>query len=258
MSERQNFVLQDKAILYPTVKKLLIYVLVFTLLLTSFVFAEKRGTPKAGGLDVPPSVENDNNGKGKPEKMQTTQPDIRRDMTKEEKKLAVEEIRNKVLEKKQMLELRLQNISNRDKQKIFRNQNRVREAVMTLLALRNVTNMTGIGKNISVIARGFNNSVSKTIKAEEAIQNRGGITRFLFGGDEKAAATIQAELNNNRVMLKKLEKLKMMYDPEFQSLIDEKIGLIKLEQNRVMQLVEKEKGGLIPVYMLFSQYFYRG
>lgn len=222
-------------------KKLLIYISIFTLLLASFVFAEKGGKPESG-LDAPSSVENDNNGKGKPEKTQPTQPNIRRDMTKEEKKLAVEEIKNRIVEKKQMLELRLQNISNRDKQKIFRNQNRVREAVMTLLALRNVTNMTGIGKNISVIARSFNNSLSKTTKAEEAIQNRKGITRFLFGGDEKAATTIQAELNNNRVMLKKLEKLKMRYDPEFQSLIDEKIGLIKLEQDRLMQLVEKEKG----------------
>lgn len=113
---------------------------------------------------------------------------------------------------------------------------------MTLLALREVTNMTGIGRNVSAIARGFNNSVNKTIQAEEAIQNRKGITRFLFGGDEKAAATIQAELNNNRVRLQKLEKVKTEYDPEFQGLIEEQIQLIEQEQNRLMQLAEKEKG----------------
>lgn len=222
-------------------KRLLIYISIFALLFAPFVFAEKAGNPK-NKSNAPAAEGKDNKGEGKPEETQSNQPKIHKNMTKEEKKLVVEEIKNRSIEKKQMLELQLQNISNRDKQKIFRNQNKVREAVMTLLALREVTNMTGIGQNVSAIARGFNNSVNKTIQAEEAIQNRKGITRFLFGGDEKAAATIQAELNNNRVRLLKLEKVKTEYDPEFQGLIEEQIQLIEQEQDRLMQLAEKEKG----------------
>ncbi|MCG2782661.1 MAG: hypothetical protein L6243_03635, partial [Candidatus Altiarchaeales archaeon] len=106
----------------------------------------------------------------------------------------------------------------------------------------NATNMTGIGKNISAIAVSFNNSVKKTIQAEEAIQNRGGIMRFLFGGDEKAAAAIQSELNKNQVMLQKLETVKEGYGPEFQQLIDEQTQLMQQEQERLMQLAEEEKG----------------
>lgn len=220
-------------------KRLLICISIFTLLFAPFVFSGKENNPKSELKVLSPGVKKDNNGEGKPE---TTQQKIHWNMTKEEKQLVIEKIKNETIEKKQILELNLQNISNRDKQKIFRNQNRVREAVMTLLALRDVTNITGVGENISVIARSFNNSVSKTIKAEEAIHDRNPIIRFLFGGDEKVAATIEAELNNNRVMLEKLEKLKTEYDPEFQRLIEEQIQLIQQEQDRLMQLAEKEKG----------------
>jgi len=184
----------------------------------------------------------DNKGKAKGKTEKDKGQKIFANMTKEEKKQIIEEIKNKTEENKQMLKLELQNFSNKDKQKIFKNQNRVRETVMTLLAIGDATNMTGIGKSVSAIAMSFNNSVKKTIQAEEAIQNRGGIMRFLFGGDEKAAAAIQSELNKNQVMLQKLETVKEGYGPEFQQLIDEQTQLMQQEQERLMQLAEEEKG----------------
>ena len=176
--------------------------------------------------------------KGKKEKAKGQK--IFANMTHEEKKQIIAEIKNSTQKNKQMLKLELQNFSNKDKQKIFKNQNRVRETVMTLLAIGDATNMTGIGKNISAIATSFNNSVKKTIQAEEAIQNRKGAMRLLFGGDEKAATTIQSELNKNQVMLQKLEQVKAGYGPEFQQLIEEQTQLIQQEQERLRRLAEEE------------------
>ena len=55
-------------------------------------------------------------------------------------------------------------------QNVYQNQNQVRLAVHSLLAMENLVG--GIGKNVSQIARQFNNSVQATIRAEEKIQTQ--------------------------------------------------------------------------------------
>ena len=81
-------------------------------------------------------------------------------------------------------------------QKVYRNQNVVREAVHSFLAMEDLVG--GIGQQVSEIAREFNNSVEKTIQAENKIQNRNKLVRFLVGGDQGAAEEIEEEINNNR------------------------------------------------------------
>ncbi|MBN2014052.1 MAG: hypothetical protein JW778_02630 [Candidatus Altiarchaeota archaeon] len=237
-------------------KRFIIVSLVFVLLLSAVVFAEKGGNPSPPGLedkevkgqgvdkDSPASAkDNKSSGKEAPGKSDAAGLQIHKNMSKAEKDQVLDQLRNKTLGNKQLLESRLENVSNRDKQKVFRNQNTVREAVMNLLALREAGNFSGgIGQNISAIARGFDNSVNKTVEAEEAIQNRAGLMRFFFGGEENAAATIQAELNQNRVRLQQLQRVREEYDPEFQAFIDEQMLLIEEEQTRLQELAQQELG----------------
>jgi len=232
-------------------KKLIIYLIAFSLLASPIVLAKTGGnsvnkstTPpgldKQGknlGSDVNPNV-NKSGGKHVDAIIQGEG-----NVSKNQAKIVLAKVKNKTALKKQHLQLQLQNISNQDKKKIFRNQNTVREAVMTLLALKKEGNFSGgIGRNISAIARNFSNSVNKTIQAEERIMERQGFMRMLFGGDEHAANTIQAELNRNRVTLQKLEQISGQMDPEVQSLLQNQTQLVQQEQERLRQVAQKELG----------------
>ncbi len=241
-------------------KRFIVLSVIFVFLLSGFVYAVKGGnarnvtTPAKGDKEVKgqdagkgsSASAKENKSVGKPEspgKSGAAKLQIHKNMSKEEKVQVLGQLQNKTMENKQLLEAKLENVSNRDKQKIFRNQNKVREAVMALLALRDAGDFSGgIGRNISEIARGFNNSVNKTVEAEGAIQNRKGLMRFLFGGDEKAATTLQAELNQNRVRLQQLQRIREDYDPEFQAFIDEQTQLIEPEQTRLQELSQQELG----------------
>lgn len=122
---------------------------------------------------------------------------------------------------------------------IYQNQNRVRLAVHTLLAAENISG--GIGKNISAIAREFNNSVKATIKSEEKINSRGGFTKFLFGGDSEAADEIEQELNMNQERIQELNRLTEHCDEELKGMMQEQIQNMEQEQNRLRQKSQEEK-----------------
>ena len=129
------------------------------------------------------------------------------------------------------------------KQKVYRNQNRVREAVHNLLDMRDVLDQRGIGQNVSEVAREFNNSVQVTLRAEERIQTRSRIMRFLVGGDENSAEEIDQEVNRNMERIQKLKRLKEQIkdDEELQQLFQEQIQQMEQEQNRLQELAQKEK-----------------
>ena len=124
--------------------------------------------------------------------------------------------------------------------KIYKNQNKVREAVFTLLAMKNLTG--GIGKNVSKIAREFNNSVQKTIKLEERIHRRSGFIRFFIGGDRKDAKELENLTAINEKRIQKLEKLKeRINNTELKQILDQQIQNIQQEQERLRNLAQKEK-----------------
>ncbi|MCK4553503.1 hypothetical protein KAU19_00885 [Candidatus Parcubacteria bacterium] len=74
----------------------------------------------------------------------------------------VTELKAMIKEQKQVISAEVEQISNKTKQKVFQNQNTVREAVHALLAAEDLVG--GIGKQISQIATEFNNSIEKTIE----------------------------------------------------------------------------------------------
>lgn len=127
------------------------------------------------------------------------------------------------------------------KQKIYKNQNAVRLAVHSLLAMENRTG--GIGPQISQIAREFNNSVQATIRAEERIQRRSRLLRLLVGGDEKTAEEIEQEVSRNQQRIQQLIQLreKCDCDEEIKAMLQEQIQNMEQEQTRLKQLAQAEK-----------------
>ncbi len=124
---------------------------------------------------------------------------------------------------------------------ISRNQNRIRLAVHALLAMENITG--GIGPQVSEIAREFNNSMQATIKSEEKIQARNQIVRFFAGGDYKAAQEIEQEINQSRVKVQELKRLREECNctDEVKAMMQEQIQNMEQEQSRLSELAEQEK-----------------
>lgn len=150
------------------------------------------------------------------------------------------EVQNQIQTQKQALDDELKGMSEKE-QKVYRNQNTVREAVHALLAMENLTG--GIGKNVSAIAREFNNSVQATIRAEERIETRSAFRRFFAGGDHDAAQELEAETQQNQERIQELKKLKDSCDcdEETQNMMQEQIQNMEQEQTRLKSLADKEK-----------------
>jgi hypothetical protein len=151
----------------------------------------------------------------------------------------MEQLRERIQIKESEVENETNN--NRDKTKQFKNQNVVRERVMALHQLRNMTDDPGIGQQVAEVARQYSNSVNKTQKAEEKMMKRNWFSRMLFGGDEKAADEIEGEVNQNQQRIQQLKQLREMTNEEVQAFMQEQIQNLELEQNRLRQLAQKEK-----------------
>lgn len=151
------------------------------------------------------------------------------------------ELKVMIKEKEQEMAQELSLMNNKDKQKVWQNQNQVREAVHALLVSEDLVG--GIGKQISEIAREFNNSVEKTIQSEEKIQARSKIKTFFFGGDEDSAEELEEEVNQNQNRIQELKQLKenSSCQQEVKEVIQEQIQNIEQEQTRLGELAQEQK-----------------
>ena len=152
----------------------------------------------------------------------------------------VEQVKAMVQARQQEMKQEMQEMG-QGQQNMYMNQNQVRLAVHALLAMEGLVG--GIGKNVSEIARGFNNSIQSTIKAEEKIQTRGRIARFFMGGDHEAAGEMEQEVNRNRERIQELKQLKEQCecDEEVMNMFQEQIQNMEQEQNRLQGLAQAEK-----------------
>lgn len=151
------------------------------------------------------------------------------------------QLREMIANKKQEMNQEVQEIENAKQRSVYQNQNRINEAVHALLAAENLAG--GFGSQISEIAREFNNSVQKTIVAEEKIQSRSGLIKFFFGGDKNATKEILQETNRNQEKIQQLKNLHQECDcdPEVKNIIQEQIQNLEQEQNRLGQVAQEEK-----------------
>lgn len=126
-------------------------------------------------------------------------------------------------------------------EKTFKNENLVRDTVQSLLSVANRTG--GIGKEVSAIAREFNNGIDNVKKAEQKIQNRGWFKRLFVGGDAEAAAILANESMKNSEMVQQLKDLagKCNCTDEIKQQFKEQIQVLEQEQTRLKEMADKEK-----------------
>ncbi len=221
-------------------KKILLSVLLFSVLVLS-VFAQQGVHEPGTGLQ-----DNSDQNRNSPEKTgenpegtQGTEPTLVMAQTRQ-KAENTEELKQMIQERQMELNQNMENRPEKE-QNMIQNQNQVRLAVHSMLAMESL--LGGIGQNISMIARGFNNSLQATIQAEEKIQNKGAFARFFTGGDEKAAEEIETQVEQNRNRIQELNQLMQDCDcdEEARDILQEQIQNMEQEQNRLSELANKEK-----------------
>jgi len=234
-------------------KKIIISFLVFTLFGSVAIAASSEDAdPK--GSDTSAKIENSqqDRGTGQDQQVQTEQQTQTKEGEKEEgsgqqnlilgnqqRARTMTEAREMVKERKQEMAQEIKGLSN-IQQKVYQNQNKVREAVHALLSLEDLA--SGIGSQVSDIARGFNNSVQATIIAEEKIQKRSAFVRFFIGGEKNATEDMEQELNQNQQRIQELKQLReeSVGGEEVKAMMQEQIQKMEQEQVRLQQLADRE------------------
>jgi hypothetical protein len=152
----------------------------------------------------------------------------------------VSELHEMVEQRKQEMNQEIQALPEYQ-QLVYQNQNRVRLAVHSLLAMEELVG--GIGPQVSQIAEGFNMSVQATIRAEEQIQSRSRFVRFFAGGDEEATQDIEHHVVQNQERIRQLQQLsgECDCDEEVRALLQEQVQTMEQEQARLQQLAQDER-----------------
>lgn len=222
-------------------KKILTLVLILVLI-SSVVFAAGKDDDK-GMMDDSDNgimedndngmIEDDDNGV----QGQRMGEEEQKEMVKAQTKT---ELNAMIQQKKQDMDQELQGLG-KSEQKVYQNQNEVRLAVHSLLAMEGL--IGGIGPQVSEIARNFNNSVQATIKAEENIEKRSALARFFAGGDVESADEIEQQVTQNLARIQELNQLREECDcdEEVKATLQEQIQNMEQEQERLQELAQKEK-----------------
>ena len=153
----------------------------------------------------------------------------------------VTELKQMIQVKQQEMQVEVESLEETVTQQVFENQNKVRAAVHSLLAMEDLAK--GIGPQVSQIAQEFNNSVQATVMAEEKIQKRSNFVKFFLGGDQESAEAIEQEVNQNMEKIQELKQLREDCDcgEEIKTIIQEQVQNMEEEQNRLQEVAEKEK-----------------
>ena len=167
-------------------------------------------------------------------------------MPPEQAQEAVERIKERVGEKARARTQSLEGMGEAAR-KARQNQNRVRATVEALHQLGNVSG--GIGEQVSEVAKEFNNSLKKTVEAEEQIHKKSGFARFFTGGAEKAAKDIQNQTETNQQRIQELKQLHGQCDcaEPVKEMLRKQIQELEQEQQRLRNIAqeERQKKGLL-------------
>nr|WP_321352584.1 hypothetical protein [uncultured Methanoregula sp.] len=123
----------------------------------------------------------------------------------------------------------------------MQNENDVRFAVHTLLAMENYSG--GIGPQVSAIARDFNNSANSALRLEQQIETRDVFTRMLFGGDQTAAKEMENITAWSRERIGQMQQLvnSTTLDAESRALMEEQIDTLNQNVVQWQKIAAKEQ-----------------
>lgn len=197
----------------------------------------------SGSQSQKPADQEENNEEGQVVNQQTQnegqESQIRVQQEVQEKIKTVEQLRQQVQERAQEMEQEMVNYKE-EAQNVLKNQNPVRLAVHSLLAMEDMVG--GIGQQVSEIAKEFNNSIQSTLAAEEKIESRGFMAKLFFGGDREAANQLQEEAQKNMERIRELVQLQsqVQLKQEVKNQLQEEIQTLQQEQVRLQSLVQNE------------------
>jgi hypothetical protein len=125
-------------------------------------------------------------------------------------------------------------------QLVYQNQNRVRLAVHSLMATADLAGE--LGPQMVQLAEELDTSVNATIRAEERIQTRNTVVRFLVGGDAEAAREIEQQVLQNQERIRELQTLlgECTCDAEVRAILQEQLQNAEQEQLRLQQVAANE------------------
>jgi hypothetical protein len=152
----------------------------------------------------------------------------------------ISEVREDHNKSHESLNATLRNVSYGERDRI-KNENEVLLAVHTLLETEDLNG--GIGRNVSAIARDFNNSASSARQLEDRIQTRNSFIRLLFGGDRDAARELANLTARNQARIVELNQLirSATLDTEVRAMMEDQVRILQTEQERLEQLATREQ-----------------
>lgn len=244
--------MENKGAASKSMKRLCTLVVVLILMTTAVSAVSSTGIYEPGtGIEMLAALAGSNEtgqgtGQGQQEQVEQETENrgenitIRIQQRKEVRARNLSELRETVAQRQQEMNRESQALKEQQQQ-VYQNQNRVRLAVHSLLAMEALVG--GIGPQVSEIAREFNNSVQATIRAEERIQSRNRVIRFFAGGDEGAAQEIEEQVVQNRERIRQLQQLALQCEceEEVRAMLQEDIEDMEQEQTRLQQLAQNEK-----------------
>ena len=123
----------------------------------------------------------------------------------------------------------------------LQNQKMAQVAVQTMEA---TALMFGTAEeNVSGLTAQIMNSLEITFRAEEQINNRNGIVKFIAGGDDASAELIEQQTIRNEERIRELNIIlqESDFDPQTKAILQEQIRNIEQEQLRLNTLAEEQK-----------------
>lgn len=196
------------------------------------------GPQNEGGADGSPADSSPPGQPGEPQGNETGQPDGDRSSPGGVPPEHVQERRQLHERLREEIRLRQENLTEEEPPG---HHNAVRVAVHSFLALGEMDG--GIGRNVSLIAREFNNSVQASIRAEERIQERNQFMTLLFGGDRGASETLLQETRENQQRIRQMEHLIATCNctNETKTILREQLQALEQEQARLRDLALQEQ-----------------
>ncbi len=127
----------------------------------------------------------------------------------------------------------------------IQNANQVRLAVHALLAAQDLLGPS-IGGQVAQLAAQVDASAQVTANAQVQAQARGFWTMLFFGGDARAAATIEQEVNQNQARIEQMTRLlsQASSTPGVQATLQAQLTAMQQEQERLQQFAQSEKNRL--------------
>ncbi len=126
-------------------------------------------------------------------------------------------------------------------QNVIQNQNQIRLAAYALIAAQNL--LGNNGSQIAAIAGQIDDSSGAIANAEQAINARGALSHFFFGGDAVHAAAIQQEVAQNQARITQITQLlnQASSTTDVKATLQAQIQTMTNEQNRLQELAVQEQ-----------------